>query len=218
MSQLVLPFLADEDLTAESFLVTSTTESAWLWLRQWPENDARKKNPITLLLGPRMGGKTHLLKLWALRHNASDWSLLDHNDHDTTERCFVCDGIHVNVAVAIARINRAMADNARLLIALPNKPDPRKTGLPDLTSRLRRAYAITIGEPDDDLMNGLLLKLFTDRQMMASSSTIAYLVKRLPRSHLAVHRAVEQLDKASLAQGRRVTIPLVKQQIDERLI
>ena len=67
-----------------------------------------------------------------------------------------------------------------------------------------------IGPPDDDLLAVVIAKQFSDRQVSITPEVLAYLVGRMERSFDAARRVVEALDKASLAQGRAVTIPLAR--------
>ena len=54
--------------------------------------------------------------------------------------------------------------------------------LPDLASRLTAAAGGRSLAADDDLLRGVLVKLFADRQLAVDESVIAYLLLRMPRS------------------------------------
>ncbi|NJM34427.1 MAG: hypothetical protein HC850_06625, partial [Rhodomicrobium sp.] len=72
-------------------------------------------------------------------------------------------------------------------------------------SRLRSAALVTIDEPDEALLGALLIKLFADRQLSIEPGVIGYLMRRMERSMAAAQAAVEALDRAALAERRRVT-------------
>ena len=65
-----------------------------------------------------------------------------------------------------------------------------------------------LGEPDDALLAGILVKLFDDRQIRVSPQVVSYLASRIERSIAAARSIVEELDRASLSGKRPVTVPL----------
>ncbi len=80
--------------------------------------------------------------------------------------------------------------------------------LPDLSSRLDAAPVATLEPPDDALLAAVLVKLFADRGIGVGPEVIRYLVARMDRSFEAAERLAIRLDRAGLARGRAVTIPL----------
>ena len=60
------------------------------------------------------------------------------------------------------------------------------------------------------MLSGLFAKLFRDRQLIVPGEVILYLVQRIERSCAAVARAVESLDRASLAERRPITLPFAR--------
>nr|WP_277346063.1 DnaA/Hda family protein [Sneathiella chinensis] len=83
-------------------------------------------------------------------------------------------------------------------------------GLPDLKSRMGAIQIVRITEPDDSLFAAVLLKLFTDRQLSVSPDVLQYLIARLERSFGEAQRVVAAIDELSLAEKRKITIPLVR--------
>jgi len=82
--------------------------------------------------------------------------------------------------------------------------------LDDLRSRLRAAFAIEIGLPDDALLSGVLVKHFADRQLAVAPEVIAYLIRRMERSFAAAAEITTQLDAAALRDKCAVTIALAR--------
>ena len=71
---------------------------------------------------------------------------------------------------------------------------------------------IEIKEPDDELLNHLLMKLFLDKQIIIKSDEIiSYITKRINRTYLDIYKFVEKVDKFSLEKKRQLTIPLIKE-------
>lgn len=113
--------------------------------------------------------------------------------------------------------NHAKAVGGFVLMAARTPPGQWSFAVADLASRLRSCPAVAIGQPDDALLAGVMLKLFSDRQLRVPPDVIDYIVPRLERSFDAVANLVERLDTLSLAQRRGVTVPMARQVMEESL-
>ena len=109
----------------------------------------------------------------------------------------------------------ALAEKGGHLLIVSRLPPARwGLGLPDLASRLSALPAVRIDPPDDSLVEALLVKLFADRQIIVAPGVVAYLTARLERSFDALLRAVDHLDRESLARHRRVSLPLAREIVE----
>ncbi len=86
--------------------------------------------------------------------------------------------------------------------------------LPDLASRLAALPAVRIEPPDDTLIEGLLIKLFADRQLDVAPGVVSYLTTRLERSFEALRCVVDRLDRESLARRRAVSLALAREIVE----
>src|SRR5690606_38067720 len=102
-------------------------------------------------------------------------------------------------------LNLARETGFDVLITARGQPGAWDIALPDLRSRLRSAALVTIEEPDEALLGAVLVKLFADRQLQIEPGVVGYILKRTERSMAAVQRLVEELDRAALAERRRVS-------------
>jgi chromosomal replication initiation ATPase DnaA len=105
--------------------------------------------------------------------------------------------------------NAAQAAKTPLLLTASTPPPSWGLKLKDIESRLKSCPAIAMKEPDDELMRGMLLKLFADRQLLVESDVIDFLVPRIERTGTAVRQTIGLLDKQALEQGRKITVPFV---------
>ncbi len=106
-------------------------------------------------------------------------------------------------------LNQARHGGVPLLL-LSRAPAARlDIALPDLASRLKAVPAVALGAPCDDLVVGLIGKLFADRQIKPEPRVIDYLLPRIDRDYQAMGRLVTAIDAAALAAQRAVTVPLV---------
>jgi DnaA family protein len=67
---------------------------------------------------------------------------------------------------------------------------------------------------EDGLQNALRQEI-EQRSLRASDDVVAYILRRYPRRMSVLKRVVDSLDKASLSEQRRITIPFVKRVFDE---
>ena len=86
--------------------------------------------------------------------------------------------------------------------------------LADLRSRLLAIPTIAVLPPDEGLIGAILVKLFADRQTIVGEDVLTYLLSRIERSFAAAGSVVDRLDRAALAAGRRITVPLARQVLE----
>ncbi len=208
-------------LGREDFLVAPCNEAAVAWLDRWPE----WPGPSLVIHGPTGSGKSHLAEVWRRRSGAglieasgladvAEASGLTEAARGAAReaKALVVDGLGGRIDEhALLHLHNAVAEHGgHLLLTASAPPAHWPLALPDLASRLRLAPAVALGIPDDTLLGALMLKLFADRQIAVAPEVPAYVVPRIERTFEAVARLVERLDRAALAEGRAITVPLVR--------
>ena len=199
-------------LGREDFLVAPCNEAAVAWLDRWPN----WPGPALVIHGPPGSGKSHLAEVWRRRSGAEavDASALAQTapGGGQAAAALVIDGLAgpIDERALLHAYNSVAERRGHLLLTALAPPARWPLSLPDLVSRLRVAPAVAIGLPDDTLLAALMLKLFADRQITVAAEVPAYVVPRIERTFAAVSSLVERLDRAALAEGRPVTVPLVR--------
>lgn len=108
--------------------------------------------------------------------------------------------------------NRALANPAgRLLFAARVPPRALAIALPDLRSRLQQATSYVLPQPDDAIRQQLLESGAARRGLVLAPDVEKFLLERGPRSLEAFMNGLEQLDRLSLRDQRRLTIPFVRE-------
>jgi chromosomal replication initiation ATPase DnaA len=112
--------------------------------------------------------------------------------------------------------NNAQTSGTPLLIIDDQPPSHWPLALPDLISRLRAVPVLRIDEPDDCLARDLIDSLFARRGIVTSPTLSSYIVPRMQRSYAMIHRIVDALDRAAMAQSRPIGIRLAREVLVEQ--
>lgn len=107
--------------------------------------------------------------------------------------------------------NEVLETDTRLLVSASCPPQQLAVNLPDLQSRLQSFLVYQLQEPDDEAQKDILCFRARKRGITLDSAVAEFIVMRSERSMPALMNILEKLDQISLEQGRRVTIPLVKE-------
>lgn len=107
--------------------------------------------------------------------------------------------------------NRARASGAGVLYASQAAPDDLPLLLPDLRSRLSQCTRIVL-QPLDDAGRGEVLRQRAQRRgLVMEDAALDWLLRRVGRDLNSLTALLDQLDRASLAAQRRITVPFLKQ-------
>jgi chromosomal replication initiation ATPase DnaA len=201
----------------EEFLAAPSNRAALEMIERWPDWPDR----ALTLIGPKGAGKSHLCAIWAARAGARAIApdalpALDELAEETARAFLIDDVDRASDETALFHLLNFVSENgAFLLMSAARAPRTESVRLPDLLSRLRRAPAVEIGAPDEELVRAVLVKLFADRQLIVEPPALAFAALRLERSLDAARAFVAALDREALAQGRPVTRALAAKVMDE---
>lgn len=148
----------------------------------------------TILTGPRLSGRSVLARRTAARTGGR---LFDRAEFADEEEIF-----HA--------WNAAQQSRQPLILIADRAPPAWKPALPDLASRLAATPHVAIEQPDDALFAALLGKMLGERGLQAPPDLARYLLPRVERSYLSIHRVVDALDRHLLSRGGRATVPAAR--------
>ena len=216
--QQVFDFEARPSLGGEDFLVSESNTEAIAWLDKWPD----WPGPALTIYGPAGCGKSHIANVQLARSSAvlvTPALIADAGLPDVLERahhCVVDDADQrFDEEDLLHLYNGVSAKGGTLLLTVTEPPNRWDISLKDLESRLKAAPAVEIRQPVDALLEAVLAKQFSDRQLLVDQEVISYVTKRMERSLSAARSIVEGADKLSLAKGQRVTLPLIRDVLAE---
>lgn len=218
----------------DDLVVTAANAEAVAMIDRWPDWPA----PVVILAGPRGAGKSHLGAIWrdmsgaraldprALREDAAAAAasgpvFLDDADQGgpgiarggpgTARGGLDASRGGLDEAGLFHLINAVRSAGTHLLMTARRFPAAWRVSLPDLSSRLKAAATVELGEPDEMLLAGVITKLFADRQVEVEPHVVSFIVRRIERSLSAAIRVVEKLDAAALEQKTRISRGLAAQ-------
>lgn len=114
----------------------------------------------------------------------------------------------------VGLIDSRYAAGRGLLVADRAPPADLAVTLADLRSRLGWAAVYALRELDDVDKRALLVQRATERGLKLPEDVAAYLMRRRGRDVPGLMAMLDELDRASLAAKRRLTIPFVKQVLE----
>lgn len=210
-SQLSLGLEAPPALTREAFVESPANAQAVAALDSWPDAVSH----VLALAGPPLSGKTHLMTAWADRTGAlvlegEAAALADMADLEG-RLVAVDDADRVDDETLFHLINLAGGHGAGLLLVSRQPPARWETNLPDLRSRLNAIRVVSLQEPDDELLRGMLTRFFGQNSVRPSPELLEYLVRRIERSAPAARQVVRRLIDAAAPLQRPVTRALARE-------
>jgi DnaA-homolog protein len=186
---------------------------------------------VVWLWGRRGTGKSHLLQAACAAAGERDetaayFDLAAGASHAVLEGCdtlaLVClDGLEHVAAdaqwnAAIFRLYTLLHDaGGRLVVASGAPPASLGFTLPDLRSRLLAASVHQLAELDEAGLGEALRLRAAARGLDLSEEAALYLLHRLPRDTRSLLEVLDRLDQASLVAQRKLTIPFLREQLDE---
>lgn len=223
MAQLPLALPHRPALGREDFLVAPSNEVAVAWIDRWPDWPAHG----LALYGPSGSGKSHLAEVWRRVSGAVALIAPDLSRRHPPELLGDASACALDEAEdalstpeseerLLHLINLLRERRGFLLLTARRAPARWRAVLPDLRSRLSAVPAAELAAPDDVLIEGVLVKLFADRQLRVAPEVVRFLAARIERSFAAARAAVAALDETALAGRREITVPLARELLRRR--
>ena len=209
-----LPFAFDvlPQMSRTDFMVTDCNREAFQMIEAWPHWLSKG----VVIYGPEGCGKSHLAQMFA------DKVIISALPKSDSISIINATQVKMRNVKRLATENRNLvienltpkADNEalfHLFNIFQNEPErsilwtariaPHRMHFPlqDLQSRLNMLPSIAIKEPDDTMLQTLIVKLFNDRQLRISPEVLEYILLNTRRSFAYVERLVEEIDAVSLA-------------------
>ena len=213
MSQLVFKFPFKTKYYEEDFYVSSNNFAAYKLIESWPNWPGKWLN----VYGATGSGKTHLSnilgkkikKLKIAKANEVDDKIIDELN---LLECLIIDNYenNINEKLLYSIFNCSKQFENYILI---NSTQPIKEfsyKLEDLKSRIKSLIYIGIDLPTDDLLQVIISKFFSEKQIKVDPKISNYIINNVDRSYEKMFKFIKDIDHLSLSTGKSININLIK--------
>ena len=218
MSQLIFKFPFKTRYNEHDFYVSSNNFSAYKLIENWPNWTSKWLN----VYGATGSGKTHLSKILEKKIKKLKILNADEINDDTIIKLeklelLIIDNYSNNIEqnLLYSLLNQSKQLEKYILI---NSNTPIKNYTfdnEDLKSRIDSFLYIGIDLPTDDLLQVIIAKSFSDKQVYLDKKISQYIIKNVDRSYDKMFKFLKEIDEFSLSSGKAININLIKKLLNE---
>ena len=216
MSQLIFKFPFKKRYYEQDYYVSSNNFSAYKLIESWPNWTGKWLN----VFGANGSGKTHLSKILEKKikkvkiigaKNVSDNLIHEMINLD----CLIIDNFDNNIEEKLFYSILNQSKQLDNYIVINSIAPITKTSfkLDDLKSRTNSFVFIGIELPTDDLLQVIISKSFSDKQINISPKISDFIIKNVDRSYEKMFKFIKDIDEMSLSSGKSININLIKKVI-----
>ena len=218
MNQLVFKFPFKTKYFEQDFYVSSNNFPAYKLIESWPNWPDKWLN----IFGATGSGKTHLSKILKKKiknviiieaATVNDKIIEELNDVD----CLIIDSYQNNVdeklLYSILNQSKQLDNYVVINSALPMKKFAYN--IKDLQSRINSFLYIGIELPTDDLLQVIISKSFSDKQINLNPKISEYIIRNVERSYEKMFKFLKNIDELSLSTGKSININLIKKVLNK---
>ena len=218
MSQLIFKFPFKTRYNEHDFYVSSNNFSAYKLIENWPNWTSKWLN----VYGVTGSGKTHLSKILEKKIKKLKIFNADEINDDTIIKLeklelLIIDNYSNNIEqnLLYSLLNQSKQLEKYILIN-SNSPIKNYTfDSEDLKSRIDSFLYIGIDLPTDDLLQVIIAKSFSDKQVYLDKKISQYIIKNVDRSYDKMFKFLKEIDEFSLSSGKAININLIKKLLNE---
>ena len=201
----------------DDFYISKSNKHIFNLLNNWPKWE---KNFINIS-GENFSGKTHLVNIFLKKFKGIKLESKHLNDNDLKKikihENIILENLkeNVNEKLIYTLFNIVDQDNKYLIVTSIEPIINIKFKLNDLKSRTKSFLLQNIEKPDDELIFALLLKNFSDRQILIEKKLINYIIKRIDRSYSKIFDFIYKIDEMSLKKKKPIDFKIIKDVLGE---
>ena len=212
--QKVLNFKFDNSYNEKDFILDSSNEKALLFFNKFPDWE----NKLINLVGSEKSGKTFLLKILNKKNDFYYLNTFPENNEEfdklfNVER-FLLDVNDLDELKFFSILNHCIINDKFLVVTSLVPLTQLNLSLPDLKSRIKQFYILNIEIPSDQLIYSLILKFFSDNQVIIKKELIEFIVKKIDRSYPRINQFLVKLNDLSIERKKKIDFKLINEIID----
>ena len=213
LNQLLLNFEYKQNFKDEDFYVCKSNFFAFNLISTWPKWEKNFLN----ICGDNFSGKSHLANIFlkkfkGIKIDAHLFKDEDLNKIKVYENIILENfDLNINEVLIYSLFNTIDQDNKYLIINSTVPINEINFKLDDLKSRTKNCLFAKIEKPDDELMFALILKNFSDRQIVIDKKLIDFIIKRIDRSYDKIFEFIYKIDELSLKKKKPIDFKTIKE-------
>ena len=212
-NQNIFNFNEHKNFNYEDYFVSKSNYFAFEILQKWPNWE----KSILNIHGESFSGKTHLSKIFLGKNKGIMIIEKDIND-EIFKKLKLYENIIIdefnyktNETLLYSIFNFVDSENKYLIINSTQPINEVDFQLKDLESRSKNCLFAKIENPDDELINAIILKNFSDRQIKIENKLIDYIAKRIDRSYGKISQFIYKIDELSLKKKKPIDFKIIKE-------
>ena len=179
------------------------------------------ENKLINIVGEKKSGKSFILQLFRKKNQFNYIS----NKEDFEKKYdglflidkLILDGFLINEDKFFSLINHFILHEKYLIISSREPLTMLEIKLLDLKSRLKEFLLIEIQNPSDDLIYSLILKYFSDNQIVIKKDLVEYIVKKVDRSYSSIEKFLLKLNDKSIIKKKKIDYKLINEVLNEMI-
>ena len=200
----------------EENLIRDTSNSNVLnFLDKFPNWETKLIN----IVGEKKSGKSFILQLFRKKNQFNYISNKEDFEKKYDELFLIdkliLDGFQINEDKFFSLINHFILHKKYLIISSREPLTMLEIKLLDLKSRLKEFLLIEIQNPSDDLIYSLILKYFSDNQIVIKKDLVEYIVKKIDRSYSSIEKFLIKLNDQSIIKKKKIDYKLINEVLNE---
>ena len=217
IKQKIINFEYEKNFSDKDYFVSNCNTGIFNLIHLWPKWEKNFLN----IVGEKSSGKTHLVSIFLHKFKGIKYeSNLFNHDHlkkIKTHQNIILENFNNNIdeKLLYSLINLIEQDNKYLIITSRKPIVENVFKLNDLKSRSKNFLLQNINRPDDDLMFAIILKNFSDRQILIDKKLINHIIKRIDRSYGKIFDFIYKIDEISLKRKKPVDYKIINEVLGE---
>ena len=213
--QQIFNFNSASNFLEEDFIKDISNSDVMNFLNKFPNWE----NKLINIVGEKKSGKTFILQLFKNKNqflyisNATEFEKKYDKLFDADK--LILDSFEINEERFFSLINNFILHKKYLIISSTEPLTRAKIKLQDLSSRLKQFFLLEIKNPSDELIYSLILKYFSDSQIIIKKDLIDYIVKKIDRSYSRINKFLLKLNDLSIIKKKKIDYKLINEVLNE---